>query len=98
MKKLILWVLSLTGAGKVVDPVRRFISGKGTYLSACAIGVPALIVILQRFSEYGLPYLATLLTSGEWITLMGAIATIRLRIAITKAADPAKDPNLRPDK
>jgi hypothetical protein len=96
MNKIIAWILGFTKLGKVAEPVQKWISGKGTYLSAAAVGVPALIIIIQKFADQGLPYLSTILTSPEYITLCGALATVRLRLAITKAANPSKDPNNQP--
>jgi hypothetical protein len=93
MNKLVAWILGFTKLGKVAEPVQKWISGKGTYLSAAAAGIPALIIIIQKFADQGLPYLSTVLTSPEYITLCAAVATVRIRLAITKAANPAKDPN-----
>lgn len=94
MNKILTWILGFTKIGKISEPARKWVSGKGTYLSAAAAGIPALIVIIQKFGEHGLGYFSTMMTSPEWITLCGAIAAIRLRLAVTKAADPAQDPNL----
>ena len=88
-------ILEWTKLGKASKSVQQFISGKGTYLSAAAAGIPAFIVILQKFGEQGMAYLPTMTTSPEWLTLCGAIAAVRLRLAVTKAANPAKDPNVQ---
>ena len=93
MNKMLTWILSFTKVGKIVEPIQKWVSGKGTYLSAAAAGIPALIVIVQKFGEQGIGYLPTMTTSMEWVTLCGALAAVRLRIATTKAADQAKDPN-----
>ena len=93
MNKLFAWVLSMTKLGKVVDPVQKFLSGKKVYLAGAAIGVPALVSIIQGFAESGLAYLLHVSATPEFQRLMEAIAAMGLRAAVTKAADPTKDPN-----
>lgn len=93
MGKAIAWILSFTKVGKVAEPVQKWLSGKGTYLSGAALAIPAFITILQKFSEQGLPYFGNLMQSPEWGALALGIGMIRIRGAITKAADPSKDPN-----
>lgn len=94
MNTAIAWFLGFTKLGKIVDPVRSFISGKGSYLAGAALALPALITILQKFAEQGMPYLLGVVHTPEWAALMGGIAVIRIRGAITKSADPSKDPNV----
>lgn len=93
MGKVLAWVLGFTKVGKVADPVQKFISGKGSYLSGAALMIPALIVMIQKFGDQGLGYFATLTSTQEWIAFCGGLAVIRLRSAITKGANPLKDPN-----
>lgn len=95
MSKVLAWVLSLTKLGKVVAPVQKYLSGKKVYLSSAAVAIPALLSILQGFSDMGVPYLMQLPSQPEYRLLMEAIAAMGIRAAITKAADPAKDPNAR---
>jgi hypothetical protein len=96
MKKAIAWIISFTKVGKAVEPVQKFISGKGSYLSGAALMVPALIVMLQKFGEQGLSYAMGIATTDEFKAFAAGLAIIRLRTAITKASDPAKDPNYHP--
>lgn len=94
MNKMLVWVLGFTKLGKIVDPVQKFLSGKKVYLAALAIGLPALATILGNFSDMGMDYLVRMTHTEEWRRLMEAIAGMGLRAAITKASDPAKDPNV----
>lgn len=93
MGKLLNWVLSFTKLGKIVEPVQSFLSGKKSYLAGLALAVPALVTILTKFSEQGTAYLIGVTGTPEWTLLMNGLAVMGLRAAITKAADPTKDPN-----
>lgn len=94
MNKIFSWILSFTKAGKVLEPVQRFLSGKKCYLSGTALAVPALITIIQSFSDQGAGYLLTITASPEWALLLNGLGLMGIRAAITKAANPAKDPNV----
>lgn len=96
MNKIISWFLGLTKLGKVVTPVQQFLSGKKVYLAAGALALPALITILSNFaaSADGIAYLVSLPHTPEYKALMEGIAGMALRAAVTKAADPTKDPNV----
>lgn len=94
MNKVMAWVLGMTKLGKIVLPIQKFLSGKKVYLAAGAVGIPALINILLNFSDQGLDYAVGLTTKPEYKALMEAIAGAALRSAVTKAANPAKDPNV----
>lgn len=93
MSKIIGWVLSFTKLGKVVEPVQQWLSGKKVYLGAAAVGIPALIAIVQGFSDGGIGYLAHVASTPEYKTLVAAWIAAAGRAAVTKAADPTKDPN-----
>lgn len=93
MNKIINWVLSFTKIGKVFEPVQKLLSGKKAYLSGGAIAVPALLTMLTRFSDQGTSYLLSITGTPEWTLLLNGLAIMGLRAAITKAADPSKDPN-----
>lgn len=93
MNKVIAWVLGFTKLGKVVEPVQRFLSGKKAYLAGAALIVPALVSIATKFSDQGMSYLLGVTHTGEFDMLMQGLGIMGLRAAITKAADPAKDPN-----
>lgn len=93
MGKVVAWFLSFTKLGKVVDPVQQFLSGKKAYLAGAAIAVPALITLITKFSDQGMAYLLTMTHTPEWTLFMNGLAVMGLRAAITKAADPTKDPN-----
>src|SRR5678815_1611384 len=95
MGKVFGWILSFTKAGKAANPVQKALSGKKSYLSGLALAVPALITILLTFSDQGVPYLLHVSNSPEFMALMNGIGLMGLRAAITKAADPAKDPNIK---
>jgi hypothetical protein len=95
MNKAFAWVIGFTKVGKALVPVQRVLSGKKTNLAGLAIAVPALVTIIQRFADQGIAYLATLPGSTEFIELMNGCALIFVRQAITKAANPVKDPNLK---
>jgi len=93
--KAFAWFLSFTKLGKVVTPVQSFLSGKKAYISGSALAIPALLTIIGKFSQDdgGLPYLMSVTTTPEWVILMNGLGIMGLRAAITKAADPAQDPN-----
>lgn len=93
MGKLVGWVLSFTKLGKVVEPVQSFLSGKKSYLSGIAIALPAIITIVTRFSDLGMPYLFNVTHTSEWALMLNGLAIMGLRAAISKAADATKDPN-----
>lgn len=93
MGKAVAWILGFTKIGKAVEPVQGFLSGKKAYLSGAAIAIPALIMIIQKFSDQGVAYLLTVVHTPEWNLLLNGLAIMGLRAAITKAADPSKDPN-----
>lgn len=93
MSSLVTWALGFTKLGKIVTPIQQFLSGKKVYLSAAAIGVPALVAMIEQFSNQGLGYLAVMTHTPEFKNLMEAIAAMGLRAAITKAVNPAQDPN-----
>lgn len=93
MTKILAWVLSFTKVGKVVEPVQRFLSGKKAYLAGAALVVPAAVSIATKFADQGLPYVMTISHTPEFDMLMQGIGIMGLRAAITKAANPAKDPN-----
>lgn len=93
MGKVLAWILSLTKAGKLIDSARKPISGWGSYLTGAGMIFPALLTIVKRFGDIGAPYLTTMFNEPEWIALMGGIAIIRVRGAVTKAVNHAKDPN-----
>lgn len=93
MGKVISWILSFTKLGKIVEPVQGWLSGKKSYLAGAAISVPALVTIITKFSDQGMAYLLTVVHTPEWTLLLNGLAVMGLRAAITKAADPAKDPN-----
>ena len=95
MGKIVAWFLKLTKVDKVVEPVQSFLSGKKSYLTGLALAIPALITMLQSFSEGGMTYLLTMTHTPEFMVLMNGLAIMGLRAAITKAADPAKDPNVK---
>lgn len=96
MNKLLAWFLSFTKIGKITEPVQGFLSGKKAYLSGLAIAIPAVITIVMKFSDQGTGYLLGVAHTPEWTLLMNGLAIMGLRAAITKAADPSKDPN-KPD-
>lgn len=93
MNKILTWVLGFTKIGKVAEPIQKFLSGKKAYLAGAGLAVPALVTILQNFSEQGLNYAVTLTGSPEWTLLLNGLAVMGLRAAVTKAVNPAKDPN-----
>lgn len=93
MKNVLAWVLSFTKLGKVVEPVQKFLSGKKVYLAATALAVPAIVTMIQNFSDQGMAYLMSLPATPEYKMLMEAIGLSAARAAITKAANPAADPN-----
>lgn len=94
MNKLIVWFLSFTKLGKIVDPIQRFLSGKKAYLAGAALAIPALLTMIQKFSDQGMNYLVAITHQPEFDMFMQGIAVMGLRAAITKAADPTKDPNV----
>lgn len=93
MGKIMSWILSFTKIGKVVEPVQAYLSGKKSYIAGIGLTVPALVTIIQKFSEQGTGYLLSVTGTPEWAMLLNGLAVMGVRAAITKAADPAKDPN-----
>lgn len=94
MGKVMAWILSFTKVGKVVEPVQKFLSGKKAYIAGIGLIVPALVEMVSRFSDQGVAYLVTVPGTPEWALLLNGLGVMGLRAAITKAADPAKDPNI----
>lgn len=95
MNRVLTWILGFTKLGKVTEPVRKFISGKKSYLAGAGLAIPALMTILTRFSDQGTGYLVIITSTPEWALLLNGLAVMGLRSAITKATDPAKDPNAK---
>lgn len=95
MGKIVAWFLSFTKLGKVVDPIQQFLSGKKAYLAGAGLAVPALVTIIQKFADHGLAYLMTVTSTPEWALLLNGLGIMGLRAAITKAADPEQDPNVK---
>lgn len=93
MGKLLTWVLSFTKVGKVAEPVQKFLSGKKTNLAGLAIAIPALVIMIGKFADQGLGYLASVAGTEEFKQFMEGVALITVRAAIAKAGDPEKDPN-----
>lgn len=93
MGKAIAWILSFTKLGKIVEPVQKFLSGKKTNLAGLAIAVPALVIMISKFTDQGMAYLVGVATTPEFKQFMEGISLIFIRAAIAKAGDPSKDPN-----
>lgn len=93
MGKALSWILGFTKLGKAVEPVQKFLSGKKAYIAGTGMAVPALVTIITKFSDQGMGYLLTMTHTPEWALLLNGMAVMGLRAAITKAADPDKDPN-----
>jgi hypothetical protein len=93
MNKMLAWVLSLTKLNKVVTPVQSFLSGKKAYIAGAALIVPALATMIQNFSDGGVSYLLAVTHTPEFDAFMQGVGIMGLRAAISKAADPSKDPN-----
>lgn len=98
MSKVISWVLTFTKLGKVATPIQAFLSGKKSYLAGLALLIPALVTMINNFSDNGMTYLLGVTATPEWAIFLNGLAVMGIRAAITKAADPAKDPNLNPQK
>lgn len=94
MNAMIGWILAKTQLGKIVLPIQQFLSGKKAYLSGSALAIPALLTIITKFSDQGMGYLLGVTTTPEWVVLMNGLAIMGVRAAISKAADPTKDPNV----
>lgn len=93
MGKLLGFILKFTKLGKATEPVQKFLSGKKSYLAGLGLAVPALLVMIQKFADQGVAYFPVVLSSEEWTLFMNGLAVMGVRAAITKAADPKKDPN-----
>lgn len=93
MNKIVAYVVSLTKLGKVIVPVQKFLSGKKAYMAGASLVVPALLIMIQNFADYGVEYLMRLPSTEEFRTFLEGIGIMGLRAAVTKAANPAKDPN-----
>lgn len=96
MGKIVSWFLGFTKLGKIVTPVQQFLSGKKAYLAGAGLAIPALVTILTKFSNDGMSYLMGVTSTPEWALLLNGLGVMGLRAAITKASDPAKDPNAPP--
>lgn len=96
MNKAIAWVLSFTKLGKVIEPVQKFLSGKKVYLAGSAMVIPAVLTMVQNFADQGTSYLLGVVHTPEWALFLNGLGLMGLRAAVTKAADPSKDPNAAP--
>lgn len=88
MDKIVTWILGFTRIGKIIEPVQKFLDGYKAYLAGTALMVPALVVILTRFSESGAGYLAGIMSTAEFKSLMEGWAIIALRAGIAKGSPP----------
>jgi len=57
MNKLYAWILGMTKVGKVVKQVQTFFDGKKQIIIGLGTAIPPTILIIQNFTEQGLPYL-----------------------------------------
>jgi hypothetical protein len=89
MNKLILWVAGFTKVGKAVKSAQTFLDGKKQMLAALGTAVAGTLTILATFSKEeggGLPYLAGvastpefLAASGGWISFFNALGIKKAR-------------------
>lgn len=86
MSKIISWILSLTKIGKAVEPIQNFLSGYKAYLAGLGLVVPAVLTMLQKFSEQGTAYILTVTSTPEWALLLNGLGIMGLRAAISKSA------------
>lgn len=86
MTKVLDWVLSKTKIGKVIGKVQDALKGKKAYIAGGALAIPALLTIVQNFSDQGTGYLIGLTTTPEYTLLLEGLAVMGLRAAITKKA------------
>lgn len=93
MNKVFSWLIGFTRVGKVVTPAQQFLSGKKAYLAGLALIVPALVTMLTKFADQGTGYLLGIAHTPEFDMFMQGLGICGLRAAITKAVNPAKDPN-----
>lgn len=84
------WILGLTKVGGMVSKLQGFLDGKKTYIAAAGLMVPALVTIIQNFSQQGASYLVHVAATPEFKQLMEAWAGIALRSAIAKSAPDAQ--------
>lgn len=93
MLKVFAWFKSIKKLSAIIKAVQKFLSGKKAYISGVGLIIPALVDILTKFSDQGISYLVGVTSTSEWALLLNGIGVMGIRAAITKAADPAKDPN-----
>jgi len=80
MSKLLTWVLGFTKLGKVNDAIK----GYRTQAVALTTALAATTVIIVRFTEKGLPYLATLMGDSEFQTAAGAWTAFFLALKVAR--------------
>ena len=85
MNKIISWVLGLTKVGAFLDKVRGVLSGKKAYLAGAALAVPALVTIITKFAEQGVPYILSVTGTEEFKMLMEGLGIMGLRAGIAKS-------------
>jgi len=93
MGKILGWVVSLTGLGKVNDSIK----GYRSQAVALATALAATTVIIVRFTEKGLPYLATLMgdpefqtAAGAWTAFFLALKVARIESGVIGTVEPPK--------
>lgn len=89
MNKLIAWFIEKTKVGAAVEKVQDALDGKKMYLAGAALIVPNLIVIIQKFTEQGVPYILGLTATPEYKGLLEGIALCAAKAAITKSGPVA---------
>ncbi len=84
MNKLLAWILGKTKVGTIIDKSRELLAGKKTYIAGAALAVPALITVIQNFSDQGAGYLLGITATPEYQHLLEGIGFITGRAAIGK--------------
>lgn len=84
MGKVFEWVLGLTKVGKNINFVREKLMGYKTYIAGAALALPAILKIVQSFTDEGTPYLLRLTSTPEYAMLLNGIGFITGRAAISK--------------
>jgi hypothetical protein len=97
MNKILTWILSFSKLGKVNESIK----GYRAAAIALATALAATTVIIVRFTEKGLPYLATLMgdpefqtATGGWIAFFAVLKGMRIekKLDSVPAANPVENP------
>lgn len=87
MNKLYAWILGMTKVGKTLKKIQEYLDGKKQIIASLATAIPATLLIVQKFTDQGTPYLVGvastpefLAASGGWVAFFNGLGIKKTRL------------------